>query len=123
MSRADVSIEVAEHILKRHCEQNPEPITPYRVIACPGKFPATRRPFIDNAQLRTDIQIRNGRMVTCCHAYKLQQWLVAEALIRERWPKHQRLTMPAMLVDPVKITDGIDFFPFLTRGPKRRRRA
>lgn len=101
--RGDVSFEVAEHVLKRFTEMNAEPIRPYRIVTCPGRFPMGRRPFHDSMQVRADIQIRNGRMVVCSPAFKLQQWLASEALMRERWPKHHTVTIPAHLVDPIEV--------------------
>lgn len=122
MSRRDVSIEVAEHVLKRFAELNAEPIHPYKVIACPGRFPAGRRTFNDDIQVRTDIQLRNGRRVLCSPAFKLQQWVASEVLMRERWPKHHTGTIPSRLVDRIQV-DRLERVPWLSGRKRRRNRA
>ncbi len=122
MSRGDVSMEVAEHVLKRFTALSGEPISPYRVIACPGRFPTGRRTFHDDVQVRTDIQIRNGRMVLCSPAFKLQQWLASEALMRERWPTHHTVTIPARLIEPIQV-DRLERVPWLFGRRRRSKKA
>ena len=123
MTPSDVSIEVAEHVLKRFSDLNPGPITPYRVVTCPGSFPPGRRNFVDMDGVWTDIQIRNGRMVIYHPAFKLQQWLAAEALLLQRWPSNHTPTVPARFLNRIEV-DRLERHPNLfsrwLRRSKRR---
>lgn len=122
LMRTAISIEVAEHVLQRFQQLNPEPIIPYRVISCPGKFPARRWTFRDMAQVLDDAQIQNGRMVISNPAYQLQQWLAAEAWMKSRWPKHHTVTVPARIVDRIDV-DGLSLLDFLPRRCKRSKKS
>ncbi len=119
--RSDVSIEVAEHILNRYQALHAEPVQAYKIVLCPGKFPPGKRPFRDMGQVLDDIRIANGRMVSTSSPYKLQQWLMAEALIRARWPGYHRETVPLRIVDPLDV-EGMHGLDFLWKRQTRRRK-
>ena len=47
-----------------------------------------------------------GRMVTVNRAFRLQQWLAAEAFIASRWPTHQSMTVAGEMLSGLQV-DGI----------------
>lgn len=93
-----VSIEVAEHALAQHVART-GPITPYHVATCHGFVSARDTEFEDMAEVRDDQRMRAGRTVDLDSAYRLQQWLAAEAMIAARWPEHRSHTVHRGMLD------------------------
>lgn len=113
-----VSMEVAEHVLAQHTAGTGGEITPYRVTTCRGFFAAARDPaFEDMSDVRDEMRMRAGRMVNIDRAFRLQQWIAAEAFIAERWPEHRAHTVPRDMLSGLNY-DGIRRLVLGRRRPK-----
>lgn len=106
-----VSIEVAEHALHEHVAKTGDDLTPYRVVLSRGCLPSRDTTFIDMDEVREERRLRAGRMVNINRAYRLQQWLAAEALIAARWPKYRSHTVAHEMLSGLTY-DGLRFFRF-----------
>ncbi len=113
-----ISLEVAEHVLAQHLARTGE-ITPYRVTTCRGIFATTRDPEFDEmSDVRDEMRMRTGRIVSVDRAFRLQQWLAAERMIAERWPKHQSFTVSCDMLSGLDY-EGIRMFPLGRRRGKQ----
>ena len=101
-----VSREVAEHALSAHVATTGDDLTPYRIVRIRGSLPSRDNAFIDMGIVRDEMQMRAGRMVTVNRAFRLQQWLAAEAFIASRWPTHQSMTVAGEMLSGLQV-DGI----------------
>lgn len=113
-----VSLEVAEHVLAQHLARTGE-LTPYRVTTCRGSFAAARDPEFDEmSDVRDEMRMRSGRIVSLDRAFRLQQWLAAERMIAERWPKHQSFTVSRDMLTGLDY-EGIQLFPLGRRRGRK----
>ena len=78
---------------------------PYRVLRIAGKPSGGRSRFVTTAGIRWEINARHGRAVEINPAFRLQQWLAAEALIEARWPAYVTHTVPAKLIDDLTLSE------------------
>lgn len=116
--RQRVSIEVAEHVLAQHVASAGGEVTPYRVTACRGFFASAREPvFVDMDDVRDELRMRAGKMVSSDRAFRLQQWLAAESFIAARWPEHQSFTVDRNMLSGLTY-DGIQRRFVIGRGRK-----
>lgn len=95
---SQVSIEVAEQVLSDHVARNGDDLSPYHVLVSRGTLPPRAPAFIDMQRVREEQRLRRGHLVVAHPAFRLQQWLAAEAMIRARWPAHQAYAIPCDLL-------------------------
>lgn len=93
-----LSIDVAEHALRQHRAIRGDDRSPYRIRTTPGFVPQSRQAFVDMMGVRDALHARAGRRVSVRPAFRLQQWLIAEAMIRTHWPAHQSQVVPRQLL-------------------------
>jgi len=99
---ADVPTEVALELLGTYIDRTDGPPPAYASFTIARKSAAGPHLFTGAGDLRNVIHDRNGRMVMLDPAFRLEQWLLAEAHVAGRWPEYHRRTVPARIVAAVR---------------------
>lgn len=94
----DVPPEVALELLDTYMARMDGHARAYANFIIERKLVSGPLPFTGSGDIGEVIQNRNGRMVVLDPAFRLDQWLIAEACIAGRWPEHHRRNVPARIV-------------------------